>query len=122
MPLGEIAADPFVKLADQLGELEVVIGPRARLAIVQVRDGLRDAIALRGRGEIPAAIAAIRAAMERLAALAGELDPGEAAAMRMVAARFSEALNAGHKGDAKGAVNVMRRKAGDTSDDDRNDW
>ncbi len=114
--------DPFVKLAENLGELEIVIGERARPAIAEVRAGLRDAIACRERGDMPAAIAAIRAAMQRLAALAGDLDPEEGAMMRFIAERFTAALGAGDKGDAKTVVDVMRHKAGDPKDDDKDDW
>jgi hypothetical protein len=114
--------DPFVKLAQNLGELEIVIGERARPAIAEVRSGLRDAIACRERGDMPAAIAAIRAAMQRLAALAGDLDPEEGAMMRFIAERFTAALGAGDKGDAKTVVDVMRHKAGDTKDDPKKDW
>jgi hypothetical protein len=42
--------------------------------------------------------------------------------MRIIAERFTEALGAGHKGDAKTSVDLMRRKAGDTKDDDKKDW
>jgi hypothetical protein len=114
--------DPFVKLAQNLGELEIVIGERARPAIAQVRAGLSDAIASRERGDMPAAIAAIRLAMERLAALGSVLDPEEGAMMRFIAERFTAALGAGDKGDAKTAVHVMRRKAGDSKVDDKKDW
>jgi hypothetical protein len=116
------ADDPFTKLAQNLGELEIVIGERARPAIAEVRAGLRDAIASRERGDMPAAIAAIRIAMERLASLAGDLDPQEGAMMRFIAERFTAALGAGDKGDAKQVVDVMRHKAGDTKDDPKKDW
>ena len=122
MPLSNPADDPFAKLAQNLGELEVVIGERARPAIAQVRAGLRDALACRERGDMPGSIAAIRLAMERLAALGSTLDPEEGAMMRFIADRFTAALSAGHKGDAKTSVDVMRRKAGDTKDDDNKDW
>jgi hypothetical protein len=120
--LSNPANDPFEKLAQNLGELEVVIGERARPAMAAVRAGLRDAIACRERGDMPAAIAAIRTAMEQLAALGGTMDAEEGAMMRTVAARFTEALCAGDKGDAKAVVGVMRRKAGDTKDDGGQDW
>jgi len=45
--------DPFTKLAQSLGELEIVIGERARPTIVEVRAGLRDAMAARERGDMP---------------------------------------------------------------------
>ena len=122
MPLTNPADDPFAKLAQNLGELEIVIGERARPAIAGVRDGLRNALACRERGDIPGSIAAIRLAMERLAALGGTLDKEEGAMMRFIAERFTAALGAGHKGDAKTSVDVMRRKAGDTKDDDDKGW
>jgi hypothetical protein len=120
--VGFSADDPFVRLAQNLGELEVVIGQRARPAVAQVRAGLNDAIACRERGDLPGALAAIRLAMERLAALGADLDPTEGAMMRAIAERFTEAMKKDLKGDAKSIVNVMRQKAGDTKDDDKNDW
>jgi hypothetical protein len=122
MPHNVPPEDPFTRLAQNLGELEVVIGERARPAIGQVRAGLADAIACRARGDMPGAIAAIRLAMERLAALGSVLDAEEGAMMRFIAERFTAALGAGDKGDAKTVVDVMRRKAGDTKDDDKQDW
>ncbi len=122
MPLSNPADDPFAKLAQNLGELEIVIGERARPAIAGVREGLRDALACRQRGDMPGSIAAIRIAMERLANLGSTLDPEEGAMMRVIAERFTAALGAGLKGDAKAVVDVMRRKAGDTKDDDKKDW
>ena len=122
MPLSNPADDPFTKLAQNLGELEIVIGERARPAIAGVREGLRDALACRERGDMAGSIAAIRVAMERLANLGSTLDPEEGAMMRLIAERFTEALGSGHKGDAKTSVDLMRRKAGDTKDDDKKDW
>ena len=122
MPANNPADDPFAKLAQNLGELEIVIGERARPAIAEVRAGLRDAIACRERGDMPAAIAAIRIAMQRLASLGSILDPEEGAMMRFIAERFTAALGAGDKGDAKSVVDVMRHKAGDPKDDDKKDW
>ena len=122
MPLSNPADDPFTKLAQNLGELEIVIGERARPAIAGVREGLRDALACRERGDMAGSIAAIRIAMERLANLGSTLDPEEGAMMRLIAERFTEALGGGHKGEAKTSVDLMRRKAGDTKDDDKKDW
>jgi len=116
------ADDPFTKLAQNLGELEIVIGERARPAIAGVREGLRDALACRERGDMAGSIAAIRLAMERLAALGSTLDPQEGAMMRFIAERFAAALGAGQKGEAKSSVDLMRRKAGDTGDDGDKDW
>ena len=120
--LSNPADDPFTKLAQNLGELEIVIGERARPAIAGVREGLREALACRERGDMAGSIAAIRVAMERLVNLGSSLDPEEGAMMRLIAERFTAALGAGQKGDAKSTVDVMRRKAGDTKDDGSKDW
>jgi hypothetical protein len=115
------ADDPFSRLAQNLGELEVVIGEKARPAVAEVRARLEQAIGFRERGDIPGSLAAIRAAMERLAALGSTLDSDEGAMMRLIAARFSAALDKDAKGEAKDIVNVMRQKAGDNSKDE-NEW
>ena len=113
----------MLKLAENLGELEVVIGPKARPVVAEVRAGLRDAIACRERGDLPGALARIERAMERLAALGTQLDPAEGAMMRTLAQRFSRALSAGLKGEAKVAVNAMKSKAGDPQGGDGgNQW
>jgi hypothetical protein len=122
VPLDPANFDSFLKLGDSLGELEVVIGPKARPVIAEVRARLGEAAAMRDHGDMPAAIAVIRSAMERLASLAGELDPGEGAMMRLIAERFSAALNFGDKHTAKDAVNFMRHRAGDPKDEPNTDW
>jgi hypothetical protein len=122
MPLNNPVDDPFTKLAQNLGELEIVIGERARPAIAGVRERLRDALACRERGDMPGSIAAIRLAMQQLAALGSTLDPEEGAVMRIIAERFTEALGAGQKGEAKSNADLMRRRAGDTKDDEKKDW
>jgi hypothetical protein len=104
--------DSFVRLGESLRELEVTVGPNARPVIAEVRAKLAEAAASRGKGDMAAAIDSIRTAMGRLAALASELDPGEGYMMRMIADRFSQALNFGDKGTAKETVNFMRHKAG----------
>ena len=114
--------DPFLKLADSLGELEVTIGERARPIIADVRQRLRAAVANRERGDLPGSLEQIRGAMERLAGIANELDPEEGAMMRMVAQRFTEALKLGDKGTAKEAVNLMRHRSGDSRDEDDSKW
>ncbi len=122
MPIHDPATDSFLKLADNLRELEVVIGEKARPVVAQVREELRVAIASRERGDMPGALQQIRRAMERLAGLGGELDPAEGVMMREIARIFMQSLNFGEKGAAKDVVNVMRHKAGDPKDDDRSDW
>jgi hypothetical protein len=118
----DLSLDPFLKLADNLGELEVTIGERARPAVVELRQRLRAAVASRERGDLLGSLEQLRDAMDRLAAIAGELDPEEGALMRMVAQRFTEALKLGDKGTAKEAVNLMRHKSGDPKDEDSSKW
>jgi len=114
--------DAFLKLADGLRELEVVIGDKARPVVAQVRAELQEAIASRERGDMAGTLEKIQRAMDRLANLGSELDPAEGAMMREVARIFMQSLNLGQKGTAKDVVNVMRHKAGDPKDDDRTDW
>jgi hypothetical protein len=122
VPSDNLSLDPFLKLADNLGELEVTIGERARPIVAELRHRLRSAVASRERGDLPGSLDQLRDAMERLAAIAGELDPEEGALMRMVAQRFTEALKLGDKGAAKEAVNLMRHRSGDSKSEDNSKW
>ena len=122
MSSDNLSLDPFLKLAENLGELEVTIGDRARPAVVELRQRLRAAAASRERGDLPGSLEQLKSAMERLAAIAGELDPEEGALMRTVAQRFTEALKLGDKGTAKEVVNLMRHKSGDPKDEDSSKW
>lgn len=116
------AIDPFLRLADNLGELEVTIGERARPVVAELRQRLREAAASRARGDLPASLDRLKSAMERLAAVASELDPHEGAQMLAVARRFTDSLGRGDKDAAKAAVNVMRHKSGDPNDEDKSSW
>jgi len=122
VPIEDSHVDSFLKLADGLRELEVVIGEKARPVVAGVRAELNAAIASRERGDITGALGKIRRAMERLAALGSELDPAEGMMMREIARVFMASLDSGEKNLAKESVNVMRRKAGDSKDEDRTDW
>ena len=122
MTLHDPASDSFLKLADGLRELEVVIGEKARPVVAQVRAELLDAIASRERGDMAGTLEKIQRAMERLANLGSQLDPAEGAMMREISRIFMQSLILGEKGAAKDVVNVMRHKAGDPKDDDRTDW
>ena len=122
MPLHDPTNDSFLKLAEGLRELEVVIGEKARPVVAQVREELREAVASRERGDMTGTLEKIQRAMERLANLGAEVDPAEGAMMREIAQIFMRSLNFGEKGAAKDVVNVMRHKAGDPKDDDRTDW
>ncbi len=122
MALSDPTNDSFLKFADGLRELEVVIGEKARPVVAQVREELREAVASRERGDMAGTLEKIQRAMERLANLGSEVDPAEGAMMREIAQIFMRSLNFGEKGAAKDVVNVMRHKAGDPKDDDRTDW
>jgi len=122
MALHDPTSDSFLKLADGLRELEVVIGDKARPVVAQVREELREAVASRERGDMAGTLEKIQRAMERLANLGSQLDPAEGMMMREISRIFMQSLNIGEKGAAKDVVNVMRHKAGDPKDDDRTDW
>jgi len=116
------ADELFIKLADGLRELEVVIGERARPVIAGVRAEIEQVLARLSSGDALGALESIRHAMERLASLGSQLDPEEGAMMRAIAARFSAALFAGDRGVAKETIGVMRRRAGDNKNDEPADW
>lgn len=122
MALHDPTGDSFLKLADGLRELEVVIGVKARPVVAQVRQELSEAIASRERGDMAGTLQKIQRAMERLANLGSQLDPAEGLMMREISRIFMQSLNIGEKGAAKEVINTMRHKAGDPKDDDRTDW
>ena len=122
MALHDPTGDSFLKLADGLRELEVVIGEKARPVVAQVRQELNEAIASRAHGDMAGTLEKIQRAMERLANLGAQLDPAEGVMMREISRIFMQSLNIGEKGAAKEVINTMRHKAGDPKDDDRTDW
>ncbi|MBV8451650.1 MAG: hypothetical protein JOZ29_05180 [Deltaproteobacteria bacterium] len=122
MAIDSVGFESFIRLGESLGELEVTIGQAARPIIAEVRTRLVEAAARQKNGDTTGAIAVIRGAMERLALLAGTLDPAEAMLMRMLSEHFSKALSIGDKNAAKDAVNLMRHKAGDPKDEPNREW
>jgi len=115
-------SEPLLKLADALGELEVVIGGQARPVVAELRSRLVEAAASREKGDVVGALDIIHRAMEQLASLAGQLDPNEGMMMRVIAERFTRALTTGDRGTAKQAVDLMRHRAGDPEDDENSGW
>jgi hypothetical protein len=99
-------------LVTRLGELEVVFGTHVGPALAQVRATLGAAVAARDHGDVPAAIEYIGQAMDRLSALADDLDPAEAALMRGIAHAFRTALLRGDHAEAKRSSAVMLEKSG----------
>jgi hypothetical protein len=120
--INSLGFESFVRLGESLGELEVIIGPVARPVIAEVRTRLAEAAARQKNGDTAGAIAIIRSAMERLASLAGTLDPAEAMLMRMLSEHFINVLSIGDKNAAKNTVNLIRHKAGDPKDEPNTDW
>jgi hypothetical protein len=99
-------------LFSRLGELKVVLGPAAAPGVEGVQRLLREGLAARARGDVPAAVARIGEAMDLLARLAGGLDAAEGAMMRAVADRFRQALARGALGDARETADRMRERSG----------
>jgi hypothetical protein len=120
--INSVSFESFVKLGENLSELEVTIGPAARPVIAEVRTRLAEATARHKNGDTAGAVDIIRGAMERLASLAGTLDPAEAVLMRMLSEHFTNALTIGDKNAARNTVNLIRHKAGDPTDEPNTDW
>ncbi len=96
----------------RLGDLETVLGPAVRPVVDAVRTGLIAAMAARDRGDMPAAIVQIGGAMDRLSALADDLDPAEATLMRALAQNFRAALLRGDAAQAKQDAATMLERSG----------
>lgn len=122
MPRDTDGFEAFINLGASLRELELIVGPKARPFIAEVREGLAQAAAKRQEGDPNRALMLIRQSMEKLAILGSEVDAREGAMMRFLAERFTQALDAGDKGAAKEAVGIMRHKAGDSKDEPNSGW
>lgn len=85
--------DPFLKLAERLGELQRSGDDRARKAIGRAEDGLCEALAKRDSGDLTGAVARISQAMQALAASGGELSSAESATVHQVARALMESLD-----------------------------
>lgn len=97
----------------RLGEMGAVLGSAAGPVVDAVRHALIEAMAARDRGDMPAAVATIGQAMDRLSGLADNMvDPGEGAMMRAVAQAFRAALLRGDYSDAKAVAARMMRESG----------
>lgn len=101
-------------LLTRLGEMEIVLGAAAAARLGAVRAELQRAVALRVDGDPPAAAAAIRRAMEELAALVAAVDPSESVLMRAVVERFSSALLRGEHHELERTADLMRERSGAT--------
>ncbi|HEX7408995.1 MAG TPA: hypothetical protein VF515_15300 [Candidatus Binatia bacterium] len=96
----------------RLGELEVVLGTQVAPTLAAVRATLVAAMSARDRGDVPAAIGHIGQAMDRLTALADQLDPAEATLMRALAGTFRAALLQGDESRVKETAATMFQKSG----------
>ena len=99
-------------LVTRLDELAVVVGPAAAPRLGAVRDGLTRALALKARGDVPAAMQAIAAAMQELATIADVLDPAEGSMMRAIAQQFGAALVRGETAEMERTSELMRERSG----------
>jgi len=98
----------------RIGELKVVLGPRAAPGGDGIEALIREGLAARDRGDPGEAVRRIMQAMWRLAELAAESDAAEAPMLRAMAEQFATALARGSLGDAKAAADVMRERSGST--------
>ena len=98
----------------RIGELKVILGPRAAGGVDGLEALMREGLAARDRGDSATALSRIGQAMSRLAELAGESDAAEAPMLRAMAEQFAMALRRGSLGDAKSAAEVMRARSGST--------
>ena len=96
----------------RLGELEVVLGRHVAPTLSAIRALLTCAMAARDRGDIPGAVQQIGQAMDRLTALADQLDPAEATLMRALAHRFRTALLRGDEHLVRQSTTTMLQKSG----------
>jgi hypothetical protein len=109
----EFEAPPVLEmLLTRLDEMAVVVGPAAAPRLGAVRERLTRALGLRAQGDVGGAAAAIRAAMEEMAAVADHMDPAEGALMRMAVQQFSAALGRGEHGEMERTADVMRERSG----------
>jgi hypothetical protein len=98
----------------RIGELKVILGPRAAGGVDGLEALIREGLAARDRGDSATALSRIGEAMSRLAELAGESDAAEAPMLRAMAEQFAAALRRGSLGDARAAAEVMRARSGST--------
>jgi hypothetical protein len=98
----------------RIGELRVVLGPRAAGGVDGLEALIREGLAARDRGDPGTAVRRIVQAMDRLADLAGASDAAEAPMLRAMARQFAAALGRGALGDAKTAAEAMRERSGST--------
>ena len=98
----------------RIGELKVILGPRAAAGVDGLEALMREGLAARDRGDSATALSRIGQAMSRLAELAGESDAAEAPMLRAMAEQFAAALRRGSLGDARAAAEVMRARSGST--------
>jgi hypothetical protein len=109
---GEAEAPGLETIAEQLRELEVVLGPHVKPALEEVRHALVNAMAARNRGDVAAATHQIGTAMDRLSRLGDELGPAEGAMMRALATAFRTAVHRGDEAAAKEGAAVMMTRSG----------
>lgn len=109
-----LAPENLQILLQGLDGLAPVLGPEAAPGLDRVRELLQQALNAQADARTPDALASITLAMRELVELASRMDPGEAAIMQTVAARFEQAMHQGNLGDAAETVDQMRERSGAT--------
>ena len=109
-----LAPENLQVLLQGLDGLRPVLGPEAAPGLERVRELLQQALNAQADGRNPDALGAITLAMRELVQLANRMDPGEAAIMQAVAARFEQAMHQGDLGDAAESLDQMRERSGAT--------
>ena len=104
--------EPLEKLLGEIGEIERLASPAVKGEAERIRTLLEEAMAAQARGDLAAAVSGIARTMEALAALAARVDPTEALDMKAVTQQFARALVRGDVGEATGAADQMRARAG----------
>jgi hypothetical protein len=98
----------------RVGELRHALGPRAADQIPAIEALIAQGLAARERGDGPAALRHILAAMQRLADAAADAGTPEAAMLRAMAQRFRDAVGRADLSRAKDAAETMRVESGST--------
>jgi len=99
-------------IAARLDELETLFGTKARPAIARLRASLLEALAARDRGDAPGALRSLRGGMDELARVVDDVDPQEAASMKILAAALEGALGRGEGDAARRIATDMLRRSG----------
>jgi hypothetical protein len=98
----------------RIDELKVVLGASSAAGVDAIAARIRQGLAARDRGDVPAAVGRIVEAMRLLADVAGRSDAAEAPMLRAMAERFAATLAHGTVAEARETAEAMRVRSGTT--------